>query len=334
LNETGTECQGEEKIGGKSQNPSPPDPSTVSQAQTQSNIDTATYNTALNRPDTYTPLGSSTWAVTGTDPISGAPIYANQVSLNPTMQATLSAQQGNQLGQAQMESGLLGNVNGALTNPLTSAGLPGISSRVSPTSMGDPAIQQAMQQSYGSQMALLQPQFNQQSTGLNDQLAAEGITQGSDNWNTAQQNLAREQGTTEAAASGQAVQQGIGLQNQMFGQDLSNAQFGNTANQQQLQQEMTLRDLPLNELSALQSGSQIQMPQFQGTPSVTAANTNTAGNVYSSYQGDLANASASNASSNAMLGTLGSLGSAALMYGALSNNGSSPSWLSSLFSST
>lgn len=53
-------------------------------------------------------------------------------------------------------------------------------------------------------------------------------------------------------------------QAQQFNQALQGAQFGNTALQQSLAQQLALRNQPLNEITALMSGSQVQMPQFQG----------------------------------------------------------------------
>ena len=53
-------------------------------------------------------------------------------------------------------------------------------------------------------------------------------------------------------------------QAQDFNQRLQAAQFGNTALQQSLAQQLALRNQPLNEITALMSGSQVQMPQFQG----------------------------------------------------------------------
>jgi len=49
---------------------------------------------------------------------------------------------------------------------------------------------------------------------------------------------------------------------QRYNQGLQAAQFGNTAQQQALAQALQQRQLPLNEISALMSGSQIQNPQF------------------------------------------------------------------------
>jgi hypothetical protein len=53
-------------------------------------------------------------------------------------------------------------------------------------------------------------------------------------------------------------------QAQDFNQRLQAAQFGNTALQQSLAQQLALRNQPLNEISGLMSGAQIQMPQFAG----------------------------------------------------------------------
>jgi hypothetical protein len=62
----------------------------------------------------------------------------------------------------------------------------------------------------------------------------------------------------------QQQQAALAAQNQQYNQLLQSAQFGNTAQQQSLQQQMALRNQPLNEIAGLMSGSQIQMPQFQG----------------------------------------------------------------------
>jgi hypothetical protein len=59
---------------------------------------------------------------------------------------------------------------------------------------------------------------------------------------------------------------------QNFNQQLNLAQFGNAAQQQSLEQQLALRNQPLNQITGLMSGSQIQMPQFQGfQPSNVAA---------------------------------------------------------------
>jgi hypothetical protein len=145
---------------------------------------------------------------------------------------------------------------------------------------------QAAGQNY--QQALGAGQFANQAVAQNFQQGQ----QANQAYNQAvQQNMAM--GLTAAEAQNQAAQQlysqlmGVaGLQNQavaqnqnaalqqqqaqnaaqaqQFNQALQGAQFGNTAAQQALQQQLGLYNQPLNQISALMSGSQVQMPQFQG----------------------------------------------------------------------
>ena len=95
----------------------------------------------------------------------------------------------------------------------------------------------------------------------------------------AAQNAAQQQAYAQqfglAGLQNQAIGQNFGqgvtaqqlqnaMQNQQYNQGLQSAQFGNTAQQQDLQQQLLLQNQPLNQILGLMSGSQIQMPQFQG----------------------------------------------------------------------
>mgnify|MGYP003647072313 CR=1 FL=1 len=57
---------------------------------------------------------------------------------------------------------------------------------------------------------------------------------------------------------------GMTTQGTQYSQGLNKAQFQNTAQQQQLAQDLALRAQPINEVIGLMGGSQIQLPQFQG----------------------------------------------------------------------
>ena len=112
----------------------------------------------------------------------------------------------------------------------------------------------------------------------------------------------RQQGASEANAQGQFANT---AQAQAYAQALQNSQFGNQARAQGLQEQTSLRDLPLNELNALRSSTQIQNPQFSPVPQSTAAGTDISGDIYKSAQMNQAN------SNNFMNGLFG-LGSSAL----------------------
>jgi hypothetical protein len=108
-----------------------------------------------------------------------------------------------------------------------------------------------------------------------------------------------------------------GLYNSALGQDFSQglqrAQFGNQAQQQQLAQDLTLRSQPLNEITALMSGSQIQLPQFTGYTPSQVAPAPTFAATQAGYQGQLAAANAQNAANSQLTQGLFSLGGAALL---------------------
>jgi hypothetical protein len=60
-------------------------------------------------------------------------------------------------------------------------------------------------------------------------------------------------------------------QQQAFQQGIAQQQFRNTAIQQALAQQAAIRSMPINEISALLSGGQVALPQFQGYSGVTVA---------------------------------------------------------------
>ena len=108
----------------------------------------------------------------------------------------------------------------------------------------------------------------------------------------------------------QQQQMANAAQLQQYNQALQNAQFGNTALQQSLQQQLALRNQPINEIAALMSGVQVNMPQFQGYQGANVA----AAPVFAGTQaaGDFAQRNYSNqtAAYNAKMGLLGDLGGA------------------------
>ena len=108
----------------------------------------------------------------------------------------------------------------------------------------------------------------------------------------------------------QQQQMANAAQLQQYNQALQNAQFGNTALQQSLQQQLALRNQPINEIAALMSGVQVNMPQFQGYQGANVA----AAPVFAGTQaaGDFAQRNYANqtAAYNAKMGLLGDLGGA------------------------
>lgn len=128
---------------------------------------------------------------------------------------------------------------------------------------GNAAQQQAFNQSLAGGNFFNQAQqqrFQQGVTGTGLDLAAEqqAYQQALGNAGLAQQG--EQQAFNQRLA---AMQAGNQAEQARFAQEQSAGTFQNQARQQAIQEAMLLRQLPLNELNALRSGSQVQMPQFQ-----------------------------------------------------------------------
>lgn len=324
--------------------PSPPDPYQVSNAQTQSNEQTANYEAQLNRVNQYTPLGSSTWNGTG-------PGASQTITLTPQAQADLN----NQLQQDQALSGLGFNLTDragqSLQGQVDASNLPSLSG--GPGLLGhvqtgldysgapqvptdfNAATKQAQDAVYNQATSRLDPQWQQAQEQLDSKLANQGVTQGSQAYQTAEDNFQRQKTDAYNQANYSAVGAGNALEGQLYGQALAgrqegvneantqgqfandaqaqqyaqalqNAQFGNQARSQGLTEQTQLQMLPLNELNALRSQSQVQMPTFGQVPQSQVQPTNVSGNVWNAYNAQTANAN------NFMNGLFG-LGSSALM---------------------
>jgi hypothetical protein len=76
------------------------------------------------------------------------------------------------------------------------------------------------------------------------------------------------------------------------------------------QEALTERNQPINEITALMSGSQVTQPQFANVPTSQVAGVDHSGNVYRSYDGEMRAYQAEQQSNNAMMGGLFGLAAA------------------------
>jgi hypothetical protein len=266
----------------KAGTPTSPDPNSVAGTQSQYDKGTAAYNAALNRYNVNTPFGSQTWSTSGTDPATGAPIYNQNVSLNPDSQTALSNIQRAQAGLSGLQNQALGGVQGAMNQNLFSASnLP--ASMVNAGQTGQDAL-----------MARFQPQIDLQSKQFEADMANKGIAQGSDPYNAARQSVDFSQNDLRSQAA------------------LNGINVGNQAQNQAMTTQSWLANSPLNYFNGLASGAQVQTPQFQGTPSVMANAPSYQNAVNSAYQGQLNGYNAQTGTQNSMTSGLFGLGAAGL----------------------
>lgn len=89
---------------------------------------------------------------------------------------------------------------------------------------------------YNQQTQYLDPQFNQTQSKLENQLANQGITRGSEAWNNAMDNFGRQKQQAYSDARNSAIGQGVNAGSTMFQNKLAGGQFVNQAQGQQFGQ--------------------------------------------------------------------------------------------------
>jgi hypothetical protein len=291
-----------------------PDPYQTAAAQTQNNQQTANYNAALNRVDQVTPYGSSTYAQNGTD-ASGAPHYTQTTTLSPLAQQELDNEMRQDSTLSNLGYNLADQAKGTLSSGIDTSklpalsGAPGATGHIQTSVGGTGAItdfgaqtKAAQDAVYGQYKSRLDPQWANTQNENDTKLANMGVMFNSSAYGKNQTQLdqakndAYQQANYQSVLAGsQEAQRLYGdqlagsqfanqAQAQQYAQALQNSQFNNQARAQGLQEQTSLRDLPINELNALRSSTQIQNPNFSAVPQSTAAGTDISGNIYKSAQ--------------------------------------------------
>ena len=260
--------------------PAPPDYAGAAQQTAQGNIEAARVATAANRVNQVTPYGSLTYAVTGQDPY-GNPTWTATQTLSPAQQQLLDYQNQASLGLGKLAGQGLGYVEQMLQTPFDVSKLP--STGFNPS--------QTYQEAY---MQRLAPQIQQGRERLQQQLANQGIDIGSEAYDRAMNLQAQRENDLLAAAT----TQGFGV--------------GQQARQSALQEQAYLRNEPLNTLSAVRTGAQVQGPQFvNSAQQATTAGPDILGAAqmqYNAQMGDFNARQAAQANLNAGLMGLGGAG--------------------------
>lgn len=312
--------------GGKGDTPDAPDYTQLAQIQAQNNLAAIKAQTQANRVNQYTPYGNLVYSRNNAPTFNDTAYqnalnsyytnlnkynnpqqnnsnffgigYNNNSNINkPTAPnpndfytggddqwsatITLSPEQ-QQMLDLQNEIGIssLGQVKNNLSQPFDTSSLPA-------------QMINAGQTAQDAIMSRLEPAFQRQQQQLDAQLANQGIGRGTDAYRTAQ----TEQGQKLNDAYIQAALQGINV--------------GNSARQQALNEQLMLRNEPLNALNALRTGSQVQNPSFINPAQQGLAQTpDLLGASQAQYNSQLGAANAANASSSNFLGGLMGLGGA------------------------
>jgi hypothetical protein len=265
---------------GKSKAPAPPDPRQTASAQTGTNIGTAIANNSMGMVNQITPDGSLTYSQTGTtkyrDPFTGQEYDIPNYTATTALSA-MGQQIKGQNNQTQLNLAQTGaQQSGFLKDYLGNVWNPDTS-----------AIEGRLME-LGSQR--LDPRFAQEEDRLRTRLANQGVTAGSEAWNR------------EMSSLGQ-------MKNDAFNQLMLRGR-GQAFSELQAQ-----RNQPINEISALLSGSQVSNPQVQMMQPQGAATTDVAGLINSNYNQRLQGWQQQQAQRQNLLGGLFGLGAAGITGG-------------------
>lgn len=207
-----------------------------------------------------------------TPEVTGQDRWTQTTTLSPEQQRLYDLTTRGQTTYGETANNLLDSVKGQLSQPVN----------VDWAAERDRAL--------AAQMGRINPTLAQAEEGLRQRLLNSGLTPGSEGWEREFRTF--NQGRNDA----------------LLAADLN---AGNTVGQA-ISQQAALRSMPLNEVSALLSGSQVQVPQAGQVAPVNVAPTDVMGAYNNQYQGQLAAWQAANQSNNAMMGGLfglaGSLG--------------------------
>jgi hypothetical protein len=199
--------------------------------------------------------------------------WSANVNFSPEQQQLFDQQNKSSLGLANLQDQAVDRVGAAQSSPFDFG-----------------SVQDVQDQAYQSFTSRLDPQWQHREGQMDAKLANQGIAPGTE----AYANAMREFGNSRNDAYQQA-----------------NIGAINTA-PQTMQLATALRNMPLNELNALRTGSQVTNPTFNNVPQqATTAGPDMLGATNMGYQAQLGASNAANASSSGMMtGLMGMAGTA------------------------
>lgn len=253
--------------------PAPPDPRETSAAQTGTSVSTSIANAFLGNVDRVGPDGTTRYDQTGsyqwTDP------YTNKTYTVPRFTETVQLspeQQATYDKQKAAEGNLAGlaeQQSGFLKDYMSE-----------PVDLSNEAVESRLFE-LGSKR--LDPKFARQRESLQTSLINRGIREGTDAWDAAMGNFNEGQND----AYNQLLLSGRG---------------------QAVQEALTQRNQPINEITALLSGSQVSMPQFTGGQMPQIPITDNAGLIQQDYNNRLGAWQQQNSMMGGLFGGLMGLG--------------------------
>ena len=247
---------------GKKSTPKPPDYEQAAERTAQGNIDLVNAQTEANRPDQYTPWGSSTWNQ------DGQGNWTQNISLSPEQQQALNDQLNIQQWRSGLASDMFGRSAEEYGDPMNWDQFDAYQKDLG---TGDQARQQAIDEMYNQATSRLDPRMEQTKEMVEAQLRNQGLKPGDEAYDYAMARQAESETDAYNQAMFSAIQHGGQEGSRVFGMNKDSASFANQVRQAQITEEMQKRGFTLNEINAILSGQQVAMPGMPGFNSAERA---------------------------------------------------------------
>jgi hypothetical protein len=251
------------------QAPATPDPYKTASAEGQSNIQTALANQTLGNPNVVGPTGSTTYSPSGQFETITMPDGSKQQVQRQTQTTSLSAPEQKIYdlnAQARTNVGQIGVDQSARIGDLLGKPVDYSDLKLDPNSFS--ADRQRVEQAMYERM---QPQLDRSRAALEADITNKGFVQGTEAWRSAMDDHNR--GVNDLRLGITAA--GLGEQQGMYGMARDAAGY-------EMSRRSGERNAPINEITALMSGSQVSAPSTPGYNAPTVAGTNIGSNVYNS----------------------------------------------------
>lgn len=321
---------------GKS-SPSPPPAPDYRGAATETaagNLDAARLASRANRVNQYTPYGNQTYTDLGGDR------WRQDTSLTPMGQQLLDQQNRTSAGLAGLQDSATGRVGDMAGSAIPQAYSPnGQQPGVYSPNGQTPGVYDPNQSTNNATQLIMnrqQPMLDHDQEALRTQLANQGLDPSSEAYKRSMDQFGRQKNDAYSQASLQGISLGQGQQAQTYGQQIGNQQLGQgqqaqthaqeLSNQQLAQgqqaqsyaQQTANRNIPLNELNAIRTGSQVTNPTFSGVPGqgqTAGPDFMGAAGAQNQYNLGLYNSQVGQANSaNGLFGQLGAAGLSAIKW--------------------
>ena len=265
--------------------PPAPDYEAAAVATAAADKETLRDQTYANRPEQVTPFGQENWTnYQDVDPATGEAVtrWKQTTTLNEDSQRALDAQLGLTADRSELGGSMMGRAEQEFGEEMDWSALPEVGS-------GAGARDRAETDLYNRQTSRLDPQWEQRTSGAEAKLVAQGLRPGDKAYDQAMENMGRERTDAYDRASSSAIQMGGAEADRQYNLESSDRN-------RQLTEEMQKRGFSLNEINAIISGQQTQMPNMPGfNPAGKAAGTDFTGAARDQYSAELDSSNADNA---------------------------------------